>query len=282
MVAFQQSNKAGWTKVWGGIAALFLGLALAASTDAAINIPSADYDALWRQYSARDVGNPPAMDFPYMECFEKEAKRNGLPVTLLLAVARGESDFDPNAVSHAGAIGVMQLMRPTAKDMGVPNPSDLYKPCVNIKAGSKYLKYLIERYNNDVNKALAAYNYGLGRVSVDGPPELIPELAQWYSGYIYHHLGVVMASATAPVDRAKPRKVYASSGKIKVIHFHSPYKASAFLVHYQKLVPKVRLDLFKDNIGRYFIYMLFDGDKERKRSIERLRNVGFDVELEAG
>jgi soluble lytic murein transglycosylase-like protein len=77
--------------------------------------------------------------------------------SLITAVARAESGFNPFAVSHKGAVGIMQLMAETAMIYGVFNR---YNADENLEAGVKHLKYLYERYNHDVPLALAAYNAG--------------------------------------------------------------------------------------------------------------------------
>jgi soluble lytic murein transglycosylase-like protein len=88
-------------------------------------------------------------------------QRHQLDPDFIRSVIRAESGFHPNAVSRKGALGLMQLMPGTASQLGVANPLD---PSSNVEGGTKYLRGLLEKYNFDVNKALAAYNAGPGRV----------------------------------------------------------------------------------------------------------------------
>jgi soluble lytic murein transglycosylase-like protein len=95
------------------------------------------------------------------QVIERLAPEYGLDPRLVEAVVKQESNFDPRAVSKAGAQGLMQLMPPTARAMGVTDPFDIEQ---NLRGGMKYLAQLLKQFNGDMEKALAAYNAGPGRV----------------------------------------------------------------------------------------------------------------------
>ena len=101
------------------------------------------------------------------ELVTRSAARHGLPPSLVRAVIQAESNWDPHAVSHKGAMGLMQLMPQTAEMLGVTNPFD---PAQNIEGGTKYLAKLLEAFNGRLDLALAGYNAGptvvssLGRI----------------------------------------------------------------------------------------------------------------------
>jgi soluble lytic murein transglycosylase-like protein len=104
------------------------------------------------------VAPPPAKDPTTL--VRDAARRTGLPPALVESVARVESNFRPDAVSPKGALGVMQLMPATARELSA-DPHDIAQ---NIDAGARLLRDLLIKYGGDVVKALSAYNAGSGAV----------------------------------------------------------------------------------------------------------------------
>ena len=102
--------------------------------------------------AAVSCGIPPA----FGPAFRTAARRTGLPLSLLAAVAWEESRMNPRAVSGAGAQGLLQVMPGTAKTVAVGNDS----PGANILAGARYLRLMVDRFGGNVELALAAYNAG--------------------------------------------------------------------------------------------------------------------------
>jgi soluble lytic murein transglycosylase-like protein len=101
----------------------------------------------------------------YDAIIEKAASSNAVEANLLRAVIVVESGFNSRAVSKRGAVGLMQLMPATASRFGVSNP---YDPKENVHAGARYLKFLMDRFGQNVRLALAAYNAGEDAVDRNG------------------------------------------------------------------------------------------------------------------
>jgi hypothetical protein len=118
---------------------------------------------------------PPCDPMPAAELDKlvlESAQQEGVKEDLIRGVIAQESGARPCAVSWKGAQGLMQLMPATSEQFGVKDPFD---PHQNVEAGTKLLKQLLTKYNNDVSLALAAYNAGEARVDKDGGVPQIPE-----------------------------------------------------------------------------------------------------------
>ncbi len=113
---------------------------------------------------------------PYAEIIRTSAQRHGLDPVLLAAMAEVESGFNPRAVSHKGARGLLQLMPETARRFGV---ADSFDPRQNVEGGAQYLNWLLNRFSGDEQLALAGYNAGEGAVDrYQGIPPF-PETEQY-------------------------------------------------------------------------------------------------------
>lgn len=170
------------------------------------------------QYSSQDVAS----------LVKHYSKMYTLDENLVNAVILAESDFDPNAVSPAGARGLMQLMPGTAADMGVTNPFD---PAQNIAGGTQYLAKMLALFNNDLELALAAYNAGPNAVMRYGgiPPY---QETQHYVRAVCAYAGKIPKHGYKPnysVKTAKPSAGFLPPAKKRgyVIYFQSGYTQAA-------------------------------------------------------
>ena len=119
--------------------------------------PDADFQKILES-SVQNRKNPTSVSRSEIDnLISKYADKNGLDEDFVKAVINQESGFNPNATSHCGAMGLMQLMPSTAQGLGVTNAYDAKQ---NIEGGTKYLKGLLDRFGNDKSLALAAYNAG--------------------------------------------------------------------------------------------------------------------------
>jgi len=122
------------------------------------------------------------------------AARHNVDPNLVRAVVKVESNFNPNAVSRKGAMGLMQLMPSTARQLNLKNPFD---PDQNVDAGVRHLKQLLESYGGDVRLTLAAYNAGSGAVARSAGVPHYPETQNYvrritnlyYGGFDFHEAG---------------------------------------------------------------------------------------------
>jgi soluble lytic murein transglycosylase-like protein len=114
---------------------------------------------------------------PFGEIIYREARKNDLPPELVAAMVHTESDFRPSLVSEKSAQGLMQIVPDTARLLGIDDPFD---PQKNIAAGTKYFRYLLDRFD-DETMALAAYNAGEGNVARFGGIPPFAETRQYIS-----------------------------------------------------------------------------------------------------
>jgi len=112
------------------------------------------------------------------------AGRHGVPFRLVLSVARAESGLVHSRISGTGAMGVMQLMPGTARELGLSDPFELEQ---NVDGGVRYLKQLLGIYHGNVRRALAAYNAGPARIAKRGPLSM-PDTTRSYVARILSHM----------------------------------------------------------------------------------------------
>lgn len=255
----------------------FLLIAVTTVTSVAFGarVATGNPESAWKNYLQEDTNTAPGYQFPFSSCFKAAAATYDLPETLLLAIARGESDFDPTARSKANAHGVMQILWPgTANHLGIFRLTELYDPCTNIDAGARYFKELLGRFHGNLHLALAAYNYGPERIASD--PDNIPEGARWYSDYIFRHLTYVLGDGkrTSP----GPEFLYSALGKTELVRFAEPYRAAAFVDGLEQRSPALQLDWFRLGVGKFSVVLLYEDKDQYDNSAKLLKNAGFPLD----
>ncbi|MBN1932808.1 MAG: lytic transglycosylase domain-containing protein [Desulfobacterales bacterium] len=127
------------------------------------NVPTS---SLYRYslYSGKrpEISLPSYSNSRYDHLIAEASKKHGLSFSLLKALIKVESDFNPNAVSHAGALGLMQIMPKNIKALSINDP---FSPWESIMGGAYYFKQLLNRFDGDLPLAIAAYNAGPTRVA---------------------------------------------------------------------------------------------------------------------
>lgn len=133
--------------------------------------PEAAMAAAAGAFDWRFAEGQPVPQIPFGDLIFAAAQRHQLNPTLVAALVRAESAYDPRAISYKGARGLMQLMPATARRFGVAE-HEILVPERNVEAGTRYLRWLLDRFDGDVPRALAAYNAGEGTVDRYGgiPP----------------------------------------------------------------------------------------------------------------
>jgi len=162
----------------------------------------------------------PRVDGRYDDLIEQYARAHGVSPALVRAVIQAESGFDARAVSNKGAMGLMQLMPATARELGVADP---FHPGDNIRGGVTYLARLLTRYDDDVELALAAYNAGPGNVERYG--NKVPPFRETrdYVKKITQKPGIgAMAASPAPVDPVIYKWTEMVAGRPKVRYSNIP------------------------------------------------------------
>lgn len=162
---------------------------------------------------------------------DEQAKRHNVDPQLVKAVIRAESNWNPDAVSPKGALGLMQLMPSTAALLGVSNAFD---PFENIDGGVRYLKYLIGRFNGNLILALAAYNAGPGLVEKKGAVPSIPETIAYVKRVMRYYNGEpwIASDANSQEIQREIKKEYKRIKKVVLedgtLLFTNSYSARSF------------------------------------------------------
>ncbi len=184
------------------------------------------FDQLLEQEKANKASAEKTMDLDSI--FAEASEKYGVSVDLLKAVAKAESNFNPEATSHCGAMGIMQLMPSTAESLGV---TDAYDPYQNIMGGAKLLSQLDKLYDGNVKLMLAGYNAGPGNVEKYGG---VPPFEE-----TQNYVVTVMKYLEQGVD---------TNGKIVTVNGETPQ------AEYDQTVTDQQLAALQDKLDEYFSY----------------------------
>jgi soluble lytic murein transglycosylase-like protein len=207
--------------------------------------------------------DPPIVEgYPYQHLLATAAASYNLPLPFVLAVARGESFFNPKARSAKGALGVMQVMPSTAADYGVKT-EDLLDPAKNIDVGVHFLADLYAQFQ-DPYLTLAGYYCGNGGVDKEG--FTLRQDCDEYVRYIYSHLQKILTSAKG--------EALAAAGEVQrfvLARFDNFLDAESFVGFLSRKLPELQIDLFRGEVVRsdhlryqYQILAALKQDKEKQ------------------
>ncbi|MCR4611201.1 MAG: lytic transglycosylase domain-containing protein [Lachnospiraceae bacterium] len=183
--------------------------------------PSADFantlaeeaTKLADHYNGLSTANADSRTMSLEDMLNEAAETYNIDVNFLKAVAKLESDFDPDCVSSAGAVGIMQMLPSTAEGLGV---EDIYDPYQNIMAGAKYLRQMLDRFDGDYELAYAGYNAGPNAVArAGGIPDNgeTPKAVALVMGY--YNNGVEVPDRVYTVSAGSSSEVSASSAEAR-------------------------------------------------------------------
>ena len=143
----------------------------------------------------------PLFNTPYDRMIAIEAKRFGVDASLVSALIRAESNYEPRAVSRKGARGLMQLMPATARRLSVAYPFD---PVSNVRGGVRYLKELLDRFDHRPELILAAYNAGENAVETYGGVPPYRETVGYVKRILSWWTPAVAATVAVPATTSSP------------------------------------------------------------------------------
>jgi soluble lytic murein transglycosylase-like protein len=208
-----------------------------------------------------------AEQYPFSSCFDLASRRHNIDLDLLLAVASVESGWNPDARSPANAHGLMQIRWPvTARHLGTKRVAELYNPCLNIDLGARYLRELLDHYDQDTHLVLAAYNYGPTRIKNHSD---IPDSVQGYVNLV-NRKRVKIANE---MNRSVQGNLN-SEEPIEIIRFNNASRARRYLASLQKRIPGLALNI-RQTRRENIIYL--DPDSLTPESRYRLKSLVPDL-----
>lgn len=206
-------------------------------------------------------------DYPYQSCFEIASDMHKVPLDVLLAVAATESNWNPDARSHANAHGIMQIQWPgTARHLGVDRVSELYNPCLNIDLGARYLRELLNRNQGDMERALASYNYGPTRIE---KAARLPAGAARYVATVDKHRTRIKGAPSAQTARAH---TVAARG---VMRFDHRMRAEKFAAVLNRQITSADFASARSEDGSFAVTMTVSKPGLSSADFRRLRTLGW-------